>query len=227
MHFHILTIFPDAVKGYLDTSILKRAQAKKLISTTLYNIRDFATDKHRKVDDRPFGGGPGMVMKVEPIHTAISAIKAKVSRQKAKGKKTRTILFSTRGKLFTNTEAKRLSKYDHLILICGRYEGVDERVAKHVADEEISIGNYILSGGELPALVLTDAVARQIKGVLGKSESLEEEKGSYISYTHPIAFHPDKKNLRKKWSVPKVLTSGDHKKIEEFRKKLTGGKKQL
>ena len=153
-----------------------------------------------------------MVMKVEPIYKAAM----KVLRKIKKGK-TRTILFSTRGKLFTNNEAKRLSKYDNLILICGRYEGVDERVAEHIADEEISIGDFVLSGGELPALVVIDVVSRQIPGVLGKTESLEEIKGSYPVYTKPAEFVIKEKGRKKMWKVPEVLQSGNHKRIEEWR----------
>lgn len=204
--FHIITIFPESIEAYANSSILKKAQGKKLIKIDFTNPRQFANDKHNSVDDRPFGGGPGMVMKVEPLYKAVQSITKKLKNQKTKK---RIILFSTRGKLFTQKEAKRLAKYDHLILICGRYEGVDERVAKHIADEEISIGEYVLSGGELPAMVVLETISRHIPGVLGKEESLEEIKGSYPVYTRPEVF--------KTWRVPKVLLSGNHKKIKEFR----------
>ncbi len=210
--FHILTIFPDIFDSYLKESFLKRAQEKKLIAIAPCDIRDFTTDKHKKVDDRPFGGGPGMVMKVEPIYRAVSAVER---RSRVAPRKRRTILFSPRGKLLTGAVAKRLAKYDELILICGRYEGVDERVASHIADETISIGDFILSGGELPALVLLESVCRFVPGFLGKYESLEDFKGSYPAYTRPEVFVSRK---RKKWKVPPVLLSGDHKKIEEWRK---------
>ena len=214
MRFDVLTIFPDIFDSYLSESLFKRAQKNKLISVRTHNIRDFTDDKHQKVDDRPFGGGPGMVLKIQPIWTAIKKISHPSSR---KGKmRTRTILFSTRGKKLDAGVAKRLSKYDRLILICGRYEGVDERVAEHIADEEISIGDYVLSGGELAALVLMEAVSRQIPGFLGKEESLEEINGSFPTYTRPEIFVPQK---GKKWGVPKVLLSGDHKKIGEWRGK--------
>lgn len=209
MRFDILTIFPKIFDSYINESILKRAREKKLIKITAHNLRDFTTDKHRKVDDSPFGGGPGMVFKLEPIYKAVEKLKAK-----SKKLKTRTILFSTRGKRFDNKEAKRLAKYDQLILICGRYEGVDERVAEHIADEEISIGDYVLAGGELPAMVLAEAVARFIPGVLGKWESLEDVKGSYPVYTRPAEFRPKK---GKNWKVPKVLMSGSHKDIDKWR----------
>lgn len=201
MKFDILTILPKIFDSYFNESILKRAQEKRLIKITAHNLRDFTTDKHLKVDDKPYGGGPGMVFKVEPIYKAVQKIK--------KSKKARVILFSTRGRKLDSKTAKRLSKYDQLILICGRYEGVDERVAKYIADEEISVGDYVLSGGELPAMVLVDSVSRQLPGVLGKLESLEEIKGSYPVYTRPEVF--------KNWKVPKDLLSGHHKKIAKWR----------
>jgi len=201
--------------SYLDESLFKRARAKKIISAQAYDIRKFTDDKHHKVDDRPFGGGPGMVMKVQPIYDAVRKIKTKLGHS-ARGKKSaRVILFSTRGKKLDAKVAKRLARYNDLILVCGRYEGVDERVAEHIADEEISIGDYVLSGGELPALVLMEAVSRHIPGFLGKEESLEEINGSFPTYTRPEIFAPAK---GKKWAVPKVLLSGDHKKIEHWRR---------
>lgn len=230
MKFDILTIFPKIFDSYINESIIKRAQEKGLIKIQAHNIRDYTTDKsrlrsnrgsstkwsgHRKVDDSPFGGGPGMVLKIEPIFRAVQKIKSKVRSPKSR---VRTILFSTRGKKFDNAVAKRLAKYDQLILICGRYEGVDERVAKYIADEEISIGDYVLSGGELPALVLLDAVSRQIPGVLGKRESLEEIKGSYPVYTRPEKFKVKGSGGKSKvWKVPKVLMSGSHKDIDKWR----------
>ena len=220
--FDIITIFPKIFDSYISESILKRAQEKRLIKITAHNLRDFTTDKHHKVDDKPYGGGPGMVLKAEPIYKAVQKIKGNPST--SSGSKKRVILFSTRGKKLDSTIAKRLSKYDQLILICGRYEGVDERVAKYIADEEISIGDYVLSGGELPAMVLVDAVSRQVPGVLGKYESLEEIKGSYPTYTRPEIFVTNEKRKRIKkgkmaaWRVPKVLLSGSHKEIDKWRK---------
>lgn len=212
MRFDILTIFPKILDSYFSESILKRAQEKKLIVIKAHDIRPFSKDKHRKVDDRPYGGGAGMVMMVQPIADAIKKVKAK------KGK-TRVILFSTRGKVFTNTDAKRLAKYDQLIFVCGRYEGVDERVAEHVADEEISLGDYVITGGELGAAIVIDAVSRQIPGVLGKAESLEENQGSYPVYTKPESIKLQiAKNKVKALKVPKVLTEGNHKLIEEWRR---------
>jgi len=216
MRFHIVTIFPGMFDSYLEESLFKRAQAKKIISVRAYDLRGFTKDKHKKVDDRPFGGGPGMVIAVQPVWDAVKKIK-NTARKTLKKRKTRVILFSTRGKHLDAAVARRLAKYDDLILICGRYEGVDERVAQHIADEEISIGDYVLSGGEIPALALMETVSRQIPGFLGKEESLEEINGSFPTYTRPETFVPAK---GKKWNVPPVLLSGDHKKIAEWRRGL-------
>jgi tRNA (guanine37-N1)-methyltransferase len=220
--FHILTIFPEIFDSYLKESLFKRAQEQKLLAVRTYNIRDYSLDRHAKVDARPFGGGPGMVFKVEPIYHAVENILRKISSgQKAKRatgtkrRRVRTILFSTRGEKLDAAMAQRLAKYDDLILICGRYEGVDERVAEHIADEEISLGDFVLSGGELPAIMLTEAVSRFIPGFLGKEESLEEINGSFPTYTRPEIFKPKK---GKPWKVPGVLLSGDHKKVNEWRK---------
>ena len=238
--FDIITIFPHIFDSYLNESLIKRARQKKIIDIKIHNLRDFAEVKHikarrehldsarykprRTVDDKPFGGGPGMVLKIEPIYKAVGSILNKLQVKSSK-LKVRTILFSTRGKKLDAKVARRLAKYDRLILICGRYEGVDERVAKYVADEEISIGDYVLSGGELPALVLIEAVSRFLPGFLGKKESLEEIKGSYPVYTRPEVFLPsDKrqatsdKRIMRTWRVPKVLLSGNHKKIQTWRK---------
>ncbi len=219
MRFDIITIFPKIFDSYLKESLIKRASEKKIIDIRAHDLRKFSTDRHKKVDDKAFGGGPGMVLKVEPIYKAIQKLNPKNSNLK-----TRVILFSTRGKKLDAKTAKRLSKYKQLILICGRYEGVDERMAKYVADEEISIGDYVLSGGELPALVLIETVSRYLPGFLGKYESLEEIKGSYPVYTRPEVFTPrDKKRAtsnKKKiqsWRVPDVLLSGNHKKIAAWR----------
>jgi tRNA (guanine37-N1)-methyltransferase len=212
MRFHVVTIFPAMFDSYLDESLFLRARRKKIVAIKTYDLRDFTKERHRKVDDRPFGGGPGMVIQVEPVYRTVRSITSKL---KGGTSKVRTILFSTRGKKLDAKTARRLSKYDDLILICGRYEGVDERVAEHIADEEISIGDYVLSGGELPALVLMESVSRFLPGFLGKEESLEETNGSFPTYTRPEMFYPKK---GKGWTVPKVLLSGDHNKIAEWRK---------
>lgn len=232
MIFHIITIFPHIFDSYFNEGILKRAQKKGFIKIKIHNLRDFTKDKRRTVDDRPFGGGPGMVLKVEPIYKALDSIKQKTKKiypeQSQRGKKQKTILLSAKGEKFNQKMAKRFSKLDEIILICGRYEGVDERVAKYIADKEISIGDYILSGGELGAMVIIETVARLISGVLGNPQSIEERRNlstktyplestsGYPVYTRPAVFKP-KPGIR--WKVPKMLLSGNHKKIESWRKK--------
>ena len=212
--FDVITIFPEIFDSYLKESLIARAQKKKLIKINVHNLRKWTTDRHQTVDDRPFGGGLGMVLKVEPIYKAVKAVKKK--------KKVKIILFTPRGKKFNQKIAYQLSKLYQLIMICGRYEGVDERAAKYIADLELSIGDYDLMGGELPAMVVIETVARLIPGILGKEQLLKEritkEKGfiEYPQYTRPEVFSP-KKGL--KWRVPKVLLSGNHKKISEWRKK--------
>lgn len=221
MRFDIITIFPKIFDSYFSESIIKRAREKKLIEIGVHDLRKFSTDKHKKVDDKPYGGGPGMALKIEPIALAIASIlKGKSKNEKGKIK---VILFSPAGKQFTNKTAADLAKKnERLILICGRYEGVDERVKKVIRDsgvkiEEISVGPYVLTGGELPAMILVDAVSRRIPGVLGKEESLEEKRhGVGVPvYTRPEVFV----FRGKKYRVPKVLLSGDHKKIEGWKRK--------
>jgi len=214
--FHIITIFPKIFDSFLKESFIKKAQEKKLIKIKIYDLREFTTDKRKSVDDRPYGGGLGMVLKVEPIYNAVKFIKSKIKNQKSK-----IILFTPRGKQFTQKIAYSFSKLNHLIFICGRYEGVDERVAKYIADLELSIGPYDLMGGELPAMVVVEAVTRLIPGVIGKKEFLEERvvKGGFIEYpqyTRPAIFSPRKGVY---WKVPSVLLSGNHRKIEEWREK--------
>jgi len=221
MRFDIITIFPEIFQSYFNESIIKRAQKNGLIKINIHNLRKWAKGHHKTVDDRPYGGGIGMVMKVESIYRAVREIKKK---SKGRGRKSKVILFTPRGKKFNQRITYQFSKLDQLILICGRYEGVDERVAKFIADEEISIGDYVLMGGELAAMVLVESVARLIPGVLGKpqllKERITEEKVfvEYPQYTRPEVFSPKK---RVYWKVPKVLLSGHHKKIEEWRKKYS------
>jgi tRNA (guanine37-N1)-methyltransferase len=207
LRFDIITIFPDMFKPVLNESILKRAQEKKKVSVHVHDLRKFTDDKkHRKVDDRPFGGGPGMVMMPQPLFDAVKAIKG---RRKAK-----VIYTSPAAKPFSQICAKRLTKAKNLIIICGHYEGIDERVRELLVDEEISVGDYVLTGGELPAMVIVDAVTRLIPGVLGKEESLLHEsfEGNLLEgpqYTRPANFRGIK--------VPDVLLSGNHKNIEIWR----------
>lgn len=232
--FDVITIFPEIFNSYLKESFIKKAQQKQLIKIRLHNLRKWTKDRHKTVDDRPFGGGLGMVLKIEPIFKAIKEIKRISQRtsvllhpslrsgKRLSTKKRKIILFTPRGKKFNQKLAYSLSRLNQLILICGRYEGVDERVAKYIADIELSIGDYDLMGGELPAMVVIETVTRLIPGVLGKPELLKEritkEKGfiEYPQYTRPEVFSP-KKGV--KWQVPKVLLSGHHKKIAEWRKK--------
>ena len=209
MRFHIITIFPEMFDSYLKESILGRAIKNKLVSIKFYNPMAFCKPKER-VDGRPYGGGPGMVLRPELFLKAFSKIKIKDKS------KTKIIFFSTAGKKFDTTYAKNVAKkYSDIIMISGRYEGIDARVQKILKAEEISIGDYVLTGGELPAMVLIDSISRQVKGVLGKYESLEEERVSSSEvYTRPEILKYKNKNYR----VPKVLLSGNHKKIEEWKK---------
>jgi len=213
--FHVISLFPEALTSYLGASIIGRAEKAKKIKVDLIQLREYAEGRHRVTDESPYGGGPGMVLKAEPIARAVAALMRKIRKGSC-----RTVLFSTRGKIFDQKAARRLARYNHLILICGRYEGVDERVATHIADEEVSLGDFVLSGGEIPALALIDAVARQVPGVLGKAESLEEVKGSYPVYTKPASVVLKKRGKKASVAkVPEVLLSGDHAKIDEWRKR--------
>ena len=212
MLIDIVTIFPEVFKPYFKESILGIAQEKGKVKITLHDLRDYTLDKHRKVDDRPFGGGPGMVMTAEPIFRAVEAIR---HRSQVTGHRSQVILLSPQGKTFNQKIAEKLSRYKHLILICGRYEGVDERVRKYLVDDEVSIGDYVLTGGELAAMVLVDALSRLIPGVLGHQDSSRFESFSdnlleYPQYTRPANFAG--------MCIPQVLLSGDHKKIEKWRK---------
>ncbi len=209
--FDIITIFPSIFDSYLKESLISRAQKLKLIKIKTHNLRDFTIDSHQTVDDRPFGGGLGMVLKIEPIYKAVRKI------QKLKNSK--IILFTPRGEKFNQKMAYKLSKLDQIIFICGRYEGVDQRVAEKIADMEVSIGDYDLMGGELPAMVCIEAISRLVPGVIGKKELLKErvtKSGGFIEYaqyTRPEVF----KVKGKSYQVPKVLLSGDHKKIEAWK----------
>ena len=223
--FDIITIFPKIFESFLKESFIKKAQEKRLIKINSHNLRDFTTDQHKTVDDRPYGGGLGMVLKIEPIYRAVQFLKSKGKSPvfaKATAGKAKIILFTPRGKKFNQRIVYRLSKLNRIIMICGRYEGVDERVAKYIADLELSIGDYDLMGGELPAMVVIETVARLIPGVLGKPQLLKEritkEKGfiECPQYTRPEIFS-GKKGV--KWRVPKVLLSGHHQKIADWRKK--------
>jgi len=229
MKIDILTLFPNMFDGPFRESIVGRAQAEELVKINIYNLRKWAKDKRGTVDDKPYGGGVGMVMMIEPIYDALKALNVKCSARggsnvKSTIKKSKIILLSPRGKVWNQEMARKYSKLEHLILICGHYEGVDERV-KNFIDEEVSIGNYILTGGEIPAMVLVDSIVRLIPGVLEKPAATKIESfsnyhdtvhGNYLllecpQYTKPESFRGLK--------VPKILLSGDHKKISEWRQK--------
>ena len=204
MRIDFVTLFPDMFAPVMDASILGRAREKGLLEWGCVNPRDFSEDKHRKVDDRPFGGGPGMVLMAEPLEKAVGSVRRKG---------TKVIFLSPQGETFTDRKASQLAQDEHLVLVCGHYEGVDER-ALELFDEELSIGDYVLTGGELPAMVLADAVARKLPGVLKKEDAAESE--SFVSglldfpqYTRPRVWRG--------LEVPEVLFSGDHKKIAEWR----------
>lgn len=212
MKINILTIFPDFFKTPLQTSIIKRALNKELLEIKIVNLRDYALDKHQTTDLRPYGGGPGMVMMVEPIDRALQALGLSKGQE---GKK--IILTSAKGRLFTQETAKEQAELEELTIICGHYEGVDERVALHLIDEEWRIGDYVLTGGETASLVIADAVTRLLPGVLGNELSNQDEshsqpgKFAHPQYTKPANY--------KGWKVPEVLLSGDHAKIETWREK--------
>lgn len=226
--FDVITIFPDVIGPYAGASILGKAQEKKLLKIEAHDLRKYSTDRHKKVDDTPYGGGAGMVMTVQPFDAAVRAVRLK-PRLLRKRPSVRVVLTSASGKRFTQADAKRLSEYDQVIFLCGRYEGVDHRVEEGLADESLSIGNYVLTGGELPALVIIDAIARNLPGVLGNTETLKEESHGengdleYPQYTKPetyeIAVIPGSDRKKKQiLAVPSVLLSGNHKAIEKWRR---------
>ena len=213
MTFHVLTIFPDFFQGILSHGILARAIETGLVRVVIHNLRDWTSDRHKTVDDRPFGGGEGMLLKAEPIFSAVDSIWPERTPDR------KSVLLSAQGRIFDQTMARRLAEASEILLICGRYEGVDERVAEHLADEEISVGDFVLSGGELPAAIVMDAVGRLIPGVVGNEASTVWESFSRTSegrtvldcpqYTRPAVFRG--------WSVPDVLLSGNHEQIRKWR----------
>ena len=217
MKIDILTLFPEMFDGPFGDSIIKKALDKGIAEIKAYNLRDWTTDKHKMVDDRPYGGGPGMVLMIEPIDRAIAELK-----KKAKAKNSRVIMMDPAGRTFNQKVAEELKEnYDHLILIAGHYKGIDERVRDYLVDEEISVGDYILTGGEIPAMIIADAVVRLLPGTVGKEESLKKESFSdfdtpgiprmlgFVQYTRPVEY--------KGWKVPNVLLKGNHAEIEKWR----------
>lgn len=217
MQFHLLSIFPEILDSYLNDSIIKRAEDKKLIKIHRHNLRHWTKDKHNTVDDTPYGGGAGMLMKIEPLHAALKDI-SKKNRKKNLHRK--IILLSASGKTWNQKMAQEYSHLDELIFVCGRYEGIDARI-NHFIDEEVSIGDYVLTGGELPALVMIDSITRLIPGVLGNQESLSEESHNqdelleYPQYTRPATFTVEGKSYK----VPGVLQNGNHALIKEWQNK--------
>jgi tRNA (guanine37-N1)-methyltransferase len=209
--FDVFTLFPEVFMPYIDTSILQRARDNHLVDIQLHNIRDWTTDRHHVCDDVPYGGGGGMVMKPEPIFSAVEAVLGSPPSCPL-------ILLDPQGRVFTQSIAQELSQYPHLALLCGRYEGIDERVRAHLVTDEISIGDYVLSGGELPALVLIDAITRLIPGALGDPQGAWDDSHAtglleYPQYTRPLTFRD--------WTVPEILTSGDHGRIAKWRRQQT------
>jgi len=225
MRFDIITIFPKIFDSYFNESILARAEKKGIINIKIHDLRKYASDKHHKVDDTPYGGGAGMVMKIEPVYRALldlKIIKKDGMKNKRFSKNTKVFLMSAKGEKYNQSLAGEFAKLDRIVLICGRYEGVDERVAKYLVDGEISIGEYVLTGGEIPAMAIVDSVSRLIGGVLGNKESAESESFSqdwrleHPHYTKPEIFSPNKKT---RWTVPEILLGGNHKKIKEWKER--------
>lgn len=210
MKFDVMTLFPDMVRGVLSESIIGRAQNSGIIGVECHNIRDFSTDKHRKTDDTPYGGGMGMVMTCQPIYDCYESVLKNIPEDSKK----RVIYMSPKGRMFNHEVAKELSEYDNLIFLCGHYEGIDQRVIDEIVDDEISIGDYVVTGGEIPACIVIDAVSRLIDGVLASAECYEGESVAsgileYPQYTKPREFMGR--------TVPDILLSGDHKKIDRWR----------
>jgi len=216
MRIDVVTIFPSIITGGLSEGIPARAAAKGIVDLHVHNLRDFTTDRHRTVDDTPYGGGPGMVMKPEPFFRAVDAIREQAAQGAEPGRaEPRVILLDPQGPVFNQAKARELAQAGHIVLLCGRYEGVDERVRTHLATEELSIGDYVLSGGEIPALVVIDAVVRLLPGAVGTAESVEQESFAAgllegPQYTRPRTFQGA--------SVPPILLSGDHGAIRRWRR---------
>ena len=231
MKFEVFTLLPEVFPAYLESSILKRASERGLIDVSVHNIREYTHDKHHVTDDTPYGGGGGMVMKPEPVFESVESVLgqnpvqsqpspalapgASVDTAQAKGQPVPIILLTPQGRVFTQRVAEELSRHERIALICGRYEGVDERIREHLVTDEISIGDYVLTGGELPAMILIDAISRLIPGVLGDPTGAEDDSHSmglleYPHYTKPAEFRG--------WKVPEVLQSGNHARIEQWRR---------
>lgn len=215
MKIDIITLFPDMFAGPFDTSMLKKARDSGTVEIIIHDLRTWAKDKHKTVDDRPYGGGPGMVIRVDIVRQAISDLKTKTSK---------VVLLTPQGNTFTQAKARELSKLDHLILLAGHYEGFDERIHEHLVDEEISIGNYVLTGGELPAMVIVDAIARLLPGVLDEEAKENESFSHGDTLDYPVYTRPE---TYSGWKVPEVLLSGNHRQISEWRIKEADRKTKL
>lgn len=214
MQFDIITLFPEMFSGPFNQSIISRAQKKSLVQINLHNLRDWAVDERGSVDDRPYGGGVGMILQIQPVFAALQKIKEA-------GMKTRSkiILLDPRGKKFTQEKAREYANLEQIVFVCGRYEGVDQRVADYLVDESVSVGDYVLTGGEIPTMIIVDALTRLIPGVLEKPAATELESfSSESSLEHPQYTRPEEFNG---WKVPEVLLSGDHKRIDKWRKEKT------
>jgi tRNA (guanine37-N1)-methyltransferase len=214
MQFEVFTLLPEVFPPYLESSILQRAQQRGLLEVRIHNIRDYTQDRHHTTDDTPYGGGGGMVMKPEPVFEAVESVLGPLSAR-TQPVAVPVILLTPQGRVFTQRVAQELSRYERIALLCGRYEGVDERIREHLITDEISVGDYVLTGGELPALLLIDAVARLLPDVLGDPTGAEDDSHAmglleYPHYTRPPEFRG--------WKVPEVLLSGDHAKIEKWRR---------
>ena len=209
--FDVITIFPEFFRGPFDYGVIRRGREKGILETRVHDLRSFTSDRHKTVDDRPFGGGEGMVLKPEPLFQAVESIR--------EGNDVDIVVLSASGKRFTQSEALRLSKSRQVILICGRYEGIDERVVEHLATAELSVGDFVLSGGEIGAVVIVDAVARYIPGVVGKEESVLRDSFSDPMALEPTIEHPHytRPSDFRGWAVPDVLISGDHEAVRKWR----------
>lgn len=215
--FHIMTIFPELIISYISLGIINRALKQQYIDVKTYNIRDFSKNKHKKTDDYPYGGGAGMIMTVQPIYDCFNYIKNNISANR----KIKVIVMSASGETFSQNTAEEFKEYDDIIMLCGRYEGIDQRAIELIGAEEISVGNFILTGGEIPALVILDATSRLIKGVLNNELSAEEETFSDIGLEYPQYTRPQEIFGKK---VPEVLLNGNHKDIEQWRKQQSFNK---
>jgi tRNA (guanine37-N1)-methyltransferase len=209
--FDVITIFPEFFRGPFDFGVVRRGREKGLLETRVHDLRSFTSDRHRTVDDRPFGGGEGMVLKAEPLFEAVESIRGNAASE--------VVVLSASGRRFTQSEALRLSKASQVILICGRYEGIDERVIDHLATAELSVGDFVLSGGEIGAVVIVDAVARYVPGVVGKEGSILKDSFSDPAALEPMVEHPHYTRPAefRGWPVPEILISGDHEAVRKWR----------